>query len=212
MKQVITLKNVSKRYGKKEVIKSVNLDVQKGEFVGLIGANGVGKTTLLKIIIGMVRPTNGLGESTVVNNVSATKIGFSFKEFGPLNRQTAAKNLQIVADLFDDIDDHYLIDLLDMVGLDSKDGIKVKDYSLGMKQRLSIAMSLVGDPELIIWDEPDNALDADGKECLQEILRKLATRGKTVIVSSHDHDLLAKTMTRIIGLGPEGLYDLEEER
>lgn len=215
MTLLLELKNISKHYRKNEVLNDVNLKVQRNEIVGLSGINGSGKTTLLKVIIGMVQPNAG---SIVITDDMfrdesgrAPKIGFSFKEFGAVQQRTGYKNMQIIASLFKDVSEDRLIELMDLVGLDFKDTKKVRDYSLGMKQRLSIAMSLVGDPKLIVWDEPDESLDTEGRQLLHSILKKMSDEKTTIIFSSHDQTFLKENATRIIRLNSGSICDLEEE-
>ncbi|KIO96332.1 putative ABC transporter ATP-binding protein [Levilactobacillus brevis] len=138
----------------------------------------------------------------------ATNTGFALKDCGPLPNYSGLANLQLMAQLLKMTDMTHLPELLDLVGLTATNTTKVKHYSLGMYQRLCLAMSLVNDPQLVIWDEPENALDEAGLRQLQALLARLAEMGTTTILTSHNPTLLAHHVTRHVHLEVGRLLEL----
>jgi len=205
MSTVISLENVSKKYKNRQVFNSINMTINSGEVVGISGPNGSGKTTLLKLILGLTPPTSGAIEieekKLDSKNLFAQNAGFSFKEFGPLNNYSGLNNLRIVSRLKKkDLGNSFTSpdNLMKLVGLDPQNATKVKRYSLGMRQRLSIAMSLINNPKIIIWDEPENSLDDEGKILLQDLLSQLISQKKTIIMTSHDQQFLTRNVNTLL--------------
>ncbi len=184
---IISLKNINKNYGKKEVLKGVNIEVNKGDIFGLVGKNGAGKTTMFKIILGLSDYNSGdihIGEPGDTLESGREKIGFFIGQ-NMFPYMTGRQNLEYYRRL-KKIDDPKEIDrVLDLVGLN---GVKTKvsGYSMGMKQRLGIANALMGNPEVIILDEPTNGLDPQGISDIRHLVRQMNEElGITVIISSH---------------------------
>lgn len=184
----IQLKNVKKSYGSHEVLKGLDLEVSEGEIFGLLGPNGVGKTTLFQTVIGLLRQDDGTiridGERHVGGKQIREKIGYLPSDISFYSSMTAKENLEYFAKLAEtnpDIDE-----LIDLVGLKEDADRSPKEYSTGMKKRLGIAQSLIKDPEIIIYDEPTTGLDPEGKRKFREHAEKInREKGKTVIISSH---------------------------
>ena len=184
---VITLENVVKKYGSHEVLKGVNLDIKKGQIYGLIGKNGAGKSTVFKLILGLSDYSEGEITINGTKDIEKgrTKIGFFIGDnyFPNMN---ARQNLRYFATLKGIKNKKEEIDrLLDIVGLKGVK-TKVKGFSLGMRQRLGIANAIMGNPEILILDEPANGLDPQGIADIRKLIKWLNKEyGMTIIVSSH---------------------------
>jgi ABC-2 type transport system ATP-binding protein len=197
MEYILTTENLTKIYGEKRAADSVSLHIKKGDVYGLIGRNGAGKTTILKMICGLSCPTSGSitfeGKTGAELSKQMHKIGSLIETPGLFPKMSAYQNIKIKCIVCGKNDDAYIKSLLKLVGLEKVGKKPTQSFSLGMKQRLGIALALVGDPELIVLDEPINGLDPQGIAEMREIIHKLSKeRGMTVIVSSHILDELAK--------------------
>ncbi len=200
---VININDLHKSFKKKEVLKGISLDVNEGEVLGLIGPNGAGKTTLLKNICGLLSFESGSisvnGQSVAEKgNSICTDIGVLIEETCAYPKLTGFKNLRLVADLYDsNITNEELNNIVDIVDLTENIHNKFKTYSLGMKQRLGIAMALLNSPKILILDEPINGLDVAGAKNIRELIKFLAEkRNITVLISSHMLSELDKTCDR----------------
>ena len=200
---VISINELHKSFKKKEVLKGISLEVNEGEVLGLIGPNGAGKTTLLKNICGLLSFDSGSisvnGQSVAEKgNSICTNIGVLIEETCAYPKLTGFKNLRLVADLYDsNITDEELNNIIDIVDLTENIHNKFKTYSLGMKQRLGIAMALLNSPKILILDEPINGLDVAGAKNIRELIKFLAEkRNITVLISSHMLSELDKTCDR----------------
>lgn len=202
MEYILTTDRITKRYKKCVAANEVSIHIQKGDIYGIIGKNGAGKTTVLKIISGLIRPTSG---SVNMN----CKVGALIESPGFYSNMTAVENVKLKM-TYSGIEDNGLSrELITLVGLDPDSGKKAGDFSLGMKQRLGIAMALVGDPELMVLDEPINGLDPQGIVEIRDIIHKLnKERGITFIIASHILEELSKTATRY-GIINDGRLILE---
>ena len=197
MEYILTTDNLTKVYGEKRAADAVSLHVKKGGVYGLIGRNGAGKTTILKMICGLSRPSSGsvtfMGKSGAELASQMNKIGSLIEAPGLFPKMSAYQNMKIKCIMCGKNDDEYIKSLLKQVGLDNVGKKPAQSFSLGMKQRLGIALALVGDPEFVVLDEPINGLDPQGIAEMREIIHKLSKeQGLTVIVSSHILDELAK--------------------
>ena len=197
MEYILTTENLTKIYGEKRAADSVSLHIKKGDVYGLIGRNGAGKTTILKMICGLSCPTSGSitfeGKAGAELSKEMHKIGSLIETPGLFPKMSAYQNIKIKCIVCGKNDDAYIKSLLKQVGLEKVGKKPTQSFSLGMKQRLGIALALVGDPEFIVLDEPINGLDPQGIAEMREIIHKLSKeRGMTVIVSSHILDELAK--------------------
>lgn len=179
---------VSKRFRGRSVLDGVDVGVQLGQVHGLLGPNGAGKTTLLRIVLGLVRPDDGVIRLQGVDQVwPGVLVGVAGFVEGPrfYPYLSGRKNLRLLARLNGGISDAAVADVLDRCGLTSRAEDLVGDYSLGMRQRLGVAAALLGDPQLLVLDEPSSGLDPRGARDLRALLKDLAGQGKAVVLSSH---------------------------
>lgn len=198
MEYILETNNLTKVYGQKEAVKDVNLHIQQGQIYGLIGRNGAGKTTIMRMISGLSRPTRGsyslFGKTGMAMQKQLKNVGVLIEHPGLYPRLSAYENVKIKCIGMGIKPKGYVESLLKTVGLENTDAKKgAGSYSLGMRQRLGIALALVGDPKLIVLDEPINGLDPQGIVEVREMLSKLRDeRGITIMISSHILDELAK--------------------
>lgn len=183
--------NITKKYGNQLAVDNVNMTIKKGEIYGFIGQNGAGKTTLIRLITGLIHKSAGEIELLGVNgenelNKARTMIGSLIETPSFYTNMTARENLE-VSRLVRDIPGKKCIDeVLDLVGLKDVEKKKVKNFSLGMRQRLGIANALMGNPKLLILDEPINGLDPMGIIEIRELLKKInKEKDMTILISSH---------------------------
>ncbi len=190
-KYVIETKNLTKQYGTQKSVANLNIHVQKGRIYGLLGRNGAGKTTTMKMLLGLTQPTSGevtiWGKPLQANEKKLLpRIGSLIESPGFYPNLTATENLRIFATLRGVPNRNAIKNALDLVGLPYKDKKLFSQYSLGMKQRLAIALAIMHDPELLILDEPINGLDPIGIAEVRSFIRDLCNkRGKTILISSH---------------------------
>lgn len=184
----IKVTDLSKKYGDVLAVNSATFEVPLGTICGFVGPNGSGKTTTIRMLLGLIKPTSGSGE--IIGNPISHPEKY-LKEVGALIEGPAfypalsgIENLKVLAKL-GGIDLDRCQELLDLVGLGQRGNDKYKTYSLGMKQRLGIAAALLPNPKLLILDEPTNGLDPSGIQEVRDLLEKLAADGVTVFVSSH---------------------------
>lgn len=189
MSSVISLRDLTKVYGKKTVVDNVSLDVKKGHIYGLIGPNGAGKTTIMKMIAGITCPTSGaVGLFGREDNLDENRARASFMIEAPYIDKsfTARENMEYIRRLRGVADEKKIDEILELVGLAHTGKKLVKHFSLGMKQRLGIGMALLPDPEIMILDEPVNGLDPEGIVEIRNLLKSLRDeRGITILISSH---------------------------
>ncbi|MFG6321639.1 MAG: ABC transporter ATP-binding protein [Lachnospiraceae bacterium] len=190
-KYVIETKNLTKQYGTQKSVADLNIHVKQGCIYGLLGRNGAGKTTTMKMLLGLTQPTSGevaiWGKPLRTNEKKLLpRIGSLIESPGFYPNLTATENLRIFATLRGVPNRNAIKNALDLVGLPHKDKKLFSQYSLGMKQRLAIALAIMHDPELLILDEPINGLDPIGIAEVRSFIRDLCTeRGKTILISSH---------------------------
>lgn len=197
MNYILTTENLTKKYGNKFAANKINIHLKQGEIYGLIGRNGAGKTTILKMLSGLSISTDGEysinGKRGKELSAEKTKVGSLIENPGLYPNLSAYENLKLKCIAMDVYSKEYITDLLTLVGLEKAGNKKTKNFSLGMKQRLGIALALAGNPDIIILDEPINGLDPQGIAEVREILVKLSKqRGITIIISSHILDELSK--------------------
>ena len=188
---IIETKNLTKQYGSQKSVADLNIHVKRGRIYGLLGRNGAGKTTTMKMLLGLTKPTSGevkiWGKSLQGNEKKLLpRIGSLIESPGFYPNLTGTENLRIFATLRGVPNNHAIKDALDLVGLSYKDKKLFSQYSLGMKQRLAIALAVMHDPELLILDEPINGLDPIGIAEMRNFIKNLSVeRGKTILISSH---------------------------
>lgn len=220
---VIETKNLTKQYGIQKSVADLNIHVKKGRIYGLLGRNGAGKTTTMKMLLGLTHPTSGevtiWGKPFHGNEKKLLpRIGSLIESPGFYPNLTGTENLKIFATLRGVPNRDAIKNALDLVNLPYKDKKLFSQYSLGMKQRLAIALAIMHDPELLILDEPINGLDPIGIAEVRSFIRKLCDeRGKTILISSHilsEISLLADDIGIIdhgILLEEESLAELEQK-
>lgn len=198
MKEIISIKNLDFKFGKKTILSNVNLSIKEGEIYGIVGNNGAGKTTLLKLVCGLLKPTAG----NVLLKEDASNpfiIGTLIESPGLYSDMSAYENIKAKAlSMGLKYTKENINDLLCVVGLEDVGKKRVRAFSMGMKQRLGIAIALVGNPKLLILDEPMNGLDPEGVRDIENLILKIRdTFGTTIMVSSHMLAELVKIVTRI---------------
>jgi len=179
---------LSKTFGSSRAVDGLTFDVQRGGVVGLLGPNGAGKSTTIRMLLGLIQPSAGsasvLGESITHPAGYIERVGALIETPAFYPKLTGEANLRTLAAL-DGQPRTRIAEVLEIVGLNGREGDQVHEYSLGMKQRLGIASALLRDPDVLILDEPTNGLDPAGIVEIRELLKQLAADGKTVFVSSH---------------------------
>lgn len=196
MEYVLKTEGLTKRYKKNTVVNDVSLSVRAGEIYGFVGKNGAGKTTFIRMILGLSPVTSGSFSFFDGEDINSAKrrIGSLVESPAFFKNMSAKSNLEICCGLLG-ADNINVGELLELVGLEKTGKKKAADFSLGMKQRLGIAMALAGDPDLLVLDEPINGLDPKGIVEIRELLTELKNRGKTIFISSHLLGELEKTAT-----------------
>ena len=198
MEYILETQELTKIYGDKAAVKDVNLHIREGQIYGLIGRNGAGKTTIMRMISGLSAPTRG---SYTIFGKGGRELGKMLRNIGVLIEQpglypklSAYENLKIKCLAVGVRPDGYVEEILRTVGLDPSDRKKPSgSYSLGMRQRLGIALALVGEPKMLVLDEPINGLDPQGIADIRQMLEKLRDdHGITIMISSHILDELGK--------------------
>ncbi len=196
MEYVLETNGLTKEYSRTAVVNDVSIKVKKGEIYGFVGKNGAGKTTFIRMVLGLTKATRGSciffgGEDRIK---AQRKIGSLIEGPALYKNMSARRNLEIYSTLLG-TDTKNIDEILETVGLSDTGKKRTADFSLGMKQRLGIAMALVGDPEFLILDEPINGLDPKGIVEIRELLTTLKDKGKTIFISSHILGELEKTAT-----------------
>lgn len=199
----IEVRDICKRHGRTAVLSGVSFCVQKGAICGFIGKNGAGKTTLMRILTDLQRPDSGkyalLGMDSTDLGLNRRRIGAIVESPALYPDMTAEENMRQLLRVRGVYSFESIPDILHMVGLEDAGRKKVKNFSLGMKQKLGLAMALAGDPEIMILDEPMNGLDPQGMRRLRELILKLnREKGVTFLISSHILEELSKIATHYI--------------
>jgi ABC-2 type transport system ATP-binding protein len=188
---ILQTRHLGKRYGKRWAVKNLNLEVRRSDVFGFLGPNGAGKSTTIRMILSLIKPTEGVteifGHSLKSHRSEALRrVGGIVEKPDFYQYLSAYKNLEIVGALSGDVKRKRIFEVLDLVGLSDRATDRVKTYSHGMKQRLGIAQALISDPELVILDEPTNGLDPQGMKEVRDLIVHLSRdQKKTIILSSH---------------------------
>lgn len=189
---MITVKKLVKRFGLKTVLRGVDFEVQPGEFVALLGPNGAGKTTFLRILASLSRPSVGhvtIAGYQLPNQAAQVRARLGVVSHLPLlyGDLTAEENLSFYARMYNIANPQARItEVLDMVGLENRRRDLVRTFSRGMQQRLAIGRAVLHDPDVVLFDEPYTGLDQDASTMLDEVLKTVAAKGRTVVMTSHD--------------------------
>lgn len=213
MDYVLKTEHLTKVYGKQKAVNQVSMRVKKGAIYGFIGKNGAGKTTFMKMVAGLAPQTEGtielFGSKDLENQ--RKRIGSLIENPGVYANMTARENLEVIRRSFGIPEKQTVDDTLAFVGLAGNNKKKVKNFSMGMKQRLGLAISLLGNPDFLILDEPMNGLDPEGIKEIRELLLKLnRERGITILISSHILGELSKMATHY-GIIKDGILVEEFE-
>lgn len=191
---VVRLEDYCKSFKSAEVLKNINLTLESGKVIGLKGKNGSGKTMLMRAISGLILPTSGkvyINDKELGRHISfPPSIGILIENPSFISNYTGFKNLKILASIQNRISDDEIRDAIRKVGLDPDDKRTFKKYSLGMKQRLGIAAAIMERPDIVILDEPINALDEAGAGLIKGLLDELKANGSLIIIACHDTEEL----------------------
>ena len=216
MEAVLNLFDICKNFGRKKIISNFSMTIKKGQIVGLVGPNGAGKSTLIKIMVGLLKPTKG---QVYINGISLKRdyekaisnVGCIVEnpEFFP--DMSGYENLDYFAGFRKNISKEDIDEIADKVGLQNRIHDKVRKYSLGMKQRLGIALALLGNPRILITDEPFNSLDATSVYEIRQLVKMLAKdKNLTMIISSHNLNEIQSLCTDVVFI-KEGRLVLQKE-
>ena len=201
---ILKCENINKKFGKKQILKNVSLEVTEGDILGFIGPNGAGKTTTIKMILGLQSIDSG---NIYINGYNIKKdFAKAIERVGGVVENpdlymylTGYENLKLISNLYKNISKERINEVVDLVKLNVRINDKVSKYSLGMRQRLGIAVALINKPNLLILDEPTNGLDPEGIKELRDILKELALKENVgIIVSSHNLSDLESFCNKIV--------------
>ncbi|WP_236737765.1 ATP-binding cassette domain-containing protein [Bacillus mycoides] len=204
---------MSKTIRKKKILNQINISLQKGKVYGFKGHNGSGKTMLFRAICGLIIPTTGevlIEKKKIGTDISfPPSVGVLIEYPGFLPQYTGFKNLKMLASIKKEIEDEQIKNVLEKVGLSPEDDRKFKKYSLGMKQRLGLAQAIMENPDLIILDEPTNALDQEGIKLVKNIVNELRGQSKTILIASHDYEFLNDITDEVFTMNDGCIVDHE---
>ncbi len=205
---VLRTRNLSKRYGSRQAVDNLNLEVRRGEIFGFLGPNGAGKTTTIRMALGLITPTTGnveiMGEDIATHRARILpRVGALVETPALYTYLSGRSNLRAFGSVLGGVSQERIDYVLELVGLRERQKDRVRTYSLGMKQRLGVAIALLQDPEVLILDEPANGLDPAGIVEMRDLMHHLSDEGKTVFISSHLLMEIQQICTRvaIINLG-----------
>lgn len=216
MDSLIEVKNVSKKFGKKIILRDVSFTVAQGETIGLVGANGSGKSVLFKILCGFEKPDSGkvyvrgkqLGND---RRDFPENMGVFINSPGFVGIYSGFQNLKFLADIQGKIGNQEIRDAMEKVGLDPDNKTKVDHYSLGMKQKLGLAQAIMEGQDILVLDEPFNALDIKTYEDVKSIIRMLKAEGKTIFLTSHHYRDIEQLCSQIYTIDDCRLSPVTEE-
>lgn len=189
---MISIENLNKQFKNQLVLNNINVEFSNGHIYGIIGRNGSGKTVLLKCICGFLKPTTGVisvNHKIVGKDIDFPEnLGFIIETPGFLLNYSGYKNLKYLASIREKIDSNEIKESMSLVGLDSADKKHVGKYSMGMRQRLGIAQAIMEKPDILVLDEPMNALDKNGVEEMRRLFLKMKSEGKLILLTSHNRE------------------------
>lgn len=189
---MISIENLNKQFKNQLVLNNINVKFSNGHIYGIIGRNGSGKTVLLKCICGFLKPTTGVisvNHKIVGKDIDFPEnLGFIIETPGFLLNYSGYKNLKYLASIRKKIDSNEIKESMSLVGLDSADKKHVGKYSMGMRQRLGIAQAIMENPDILVLDEPMNALDKNGVEEMRRLFLKMKSEGKLILLTSHNRE------------------------
>lgn len=199
---ILSVTNLSKRYGAVQALKNISFEIKKGNVYGILGPNGSGKSTTLGIALNVVNKTSGdykWFSGTMQTHEALKKVGAIIERPNFYPYMTAKENLELVCKI-KGINYAKVKEKLELVGLTDRQNSKFSTFSLGMKQRLAIASALLNDPEILILDEPTNGLDPQGIHQIRDIIKQIAALGTTILLASHLLDEVEKVCTHVLVL------------
>lgn len=218
IKYVVEFRDVSIKLGKKKVLNKINLAIAPGEVIGIVGANGSGKTTFLRLVAGLIYPDKG-GVLVAGQNVRPGLIGKLSVNVGALIESpsflphfSGFKNLSLLASIRGLIDKQDICNIMERVGLDPNNKKSVKTYSLGMRQRLGIAQAIMEKPSVLLLDEPTNGLDQDGVNLFSGLIQEQIQRGVAVLIVSHQKEEIDRLADRVFMIQDGSIHTIREER
>jgi len=202
LENILSIKNLHKRYGYVHAVNNVSLEIQKGNVYGILGPNGSGKSTTLGIVLNVVNKTSGefsWFDGKMDTHEALKKVGAIIERPNFYPYMTAQENLELVCKI-KGINYSKIQEKLELVGLMERKNSKFRTFSLGMKQRLAIASALLNDPEILILDEPTNGLDPQGIHQIRDIIKIIASQGTTILLASHLLDEVEKVCSHVLVL------------
>ena len=202
MENILTINNLTKKFGYLTAVKDLSFTIQKGNVYGILGPNGSGKSTTLGIVLNVVNKTNGdfhWFDGNTNTHDALKKVGAIIERPNFYPYMTAEQNLKLVCKI-KGVDTSKIEEKLEVVGLLDRKNSKFRTYSLGMKQRLAIASALLNDPEILILDEPTNGLDPQGIHQIRQIIKDIAANGTTILFASHLLDEVEKVCSHVVVL------------
>ncbi len=200
METILTVNNLTKKFGSLTAVKDLSFQIEKGNVYGILGPNGSGKSTTLGIVLNVVNRTAGdfsWFDGTTSTHHALKKVGAIIERPNFYPYMTAIQNLKLVCKI-KEVPNDKIEEKLELVGLLDRKESKFRTYSLGMKQRLAIASALLNDPEILILDEPTNGLDPQGIHQIREIIKKIAAKGTTILLASHLLDEVEKVCSHVV--------------
>lgn len=214
MNKYIELNNITKRFNGQTIFENINMNIEKGKTVGLIGGNGSGKSVLFKIVCGMVKPDQG---TVTINGIQLgdkidfpQNVGVFINSPGFIGIYSGFKNLKFLADIKNEISDGQICDAMIKVGLDPNNKNKVDNYSLGMKQKLGLAQAIMENQEILVLDEPFNSLDFQTYNDVKEIIQSLQSEAKTILLTSHNYADIEQLCDEVYIIENHKVIPLEE--
>ena len=202
MENILTINNLTKKFGYLTAVKDLSFTIQKGNVYGILGPNGSGKSTTLGIVLNVVNKTNGdfhWFDGNIDTHDALKKVGAIIERPNFYPYMTAEQNLKLVCKI-KGVSTDKINEKLEVVGLLDRKDSKFRTYSLGMKQRLAIASALLNDPEILILDEPTNGLDPQGIHQIRQIIKEIAASGTTILLASHLLDEVEKVCSHVVVL------------
>lgn len=192
MDEVIKINKVSKSFNEINILNDISLNIRKGSTIGIVGGNGSGKSVFFQLICGLLKPDCGeiyvRGEQLGKQIDFPDNVGVIINKPGYIDIYNGFKNLKFLAGIKNNINDVKIKKTMELVGLDPNNKTKVKHYSLGMKQKLGIAQAIMEDQDIIILDEPFNALDFKTNKEIKQLIKILQGKGNTILLTSHNHN------------------------
>lgn len=212
---MIQLMNVTKKYKNKLLYTNVNLTIKKGECIGIVGANGSGKSVLFQLITGLQYPEEGeiyvRGKKVGKGLDFPEDVGLFVNQPSYIGYYDGLTNLKILAEIRNKITEEQIKEMMNRIGLNPDDKTKTKNYSAGMKQKLSIIQAVMEGQDIILLDEPFNALDYQTNLDVINLIEQLKEEGKTLILTSHQHNFLEKLCDRMMIIQNNQLMPLTDE-